>query len=530
MPTAALYLRVSSDEQRDNYSLPTQADACAAKAAELGYTITHDLRDDHTGTVLTRPALETLRDLVDQHAIDAVICYDPDRLARRLAHQLVLEDEFTRAAVKLIYVCGHYDDTPEGRFMNQIRGAVAEFELAKIQERTSRGRRGRLKAGHVITPIAPFGYRYVRKTDDDPGHLEIDEREAATVRQIFEWFVHGDRGHQFSEYGLAEKLTLIGIPTRYDLIGRTKSVYGYGVWAAGQIHQILVCETYAGVWHYGKTSERAQRPTHYRRPKSAWIPVTVPAIVNRATWHAAQDRLAQNAKYNRRNTKHPYLMRQRLTCTTCGSTMTTHPCTPSRYICRGAARGIATTGAWQRTCHNSLRTDLIDNAVWAHLVTLLTDPPRLIAGLKAIQSAAATATTDTDRIAELQRDLTATQRQQQELLDLYHESHGAKKVIAARLDALVARADAIQRNLDALVAMAPDPNDPLTGLITLLTGPEAPNLTAHLNDATHDQRLALVTLFDLHGTVAWSNPKPDTLIHITGHLPPTSIRYGDLHP
>src|SRR2546421_12636250 len=88
---AALYARVSTTEQADKgYSLPTQIDACQAMARQEGYTVpeSYIFVDDYTGTTLHRPQLTPLRDLVRQRLVQAVIVHDPDRLSRKLAHQL----------------------------------------------------------------------------------------------------------------------------------------------------------------------------------------------------------------------------------------------------------------------------------------------------------------------------------------------------------------------------------------------------------------------------------------------------------
>ncbi len=63
--TAALYVRVSSDKQEDNYSLPTQEAACRKFAAEQGYRVAeqHVYREVHTATDLwERPALTQARE------------------------------------------------------------------------------------------------------------------------------------------------------------------------------------------------------------------------------------------------------------------------------------------------------------------------------------------------------------------------------------------------------------------------------------------------------------------------------------
>ena len=115
-----------------------------------------------------------------EDGVCAVICSDIDRLARRLVYQLLLEDEFRKAGAPIEYVRSPVEDTPEGQFMAQIRGAVAELERAKILERTMRGKRGRAQAGNVyVGAHAPYGYRYV--SEPHKGRLEIVPEEAKIV-------------------------------------------------------------------------------------------------------------------------------------------------------------------------------------------------------------------------------------------------------------------------------------------------------------------------------------------------------------
>src|SRR5499427_9954879 len=94
---AAIYARVSTTDQADKgYSLPTQLEACQAMAQQEGYIVpdTHVFVDDYTGMSLNRPQFTKLRDLVHQRVVHTVIVYDLDRLSRKLAHQLLLSDEF----------------------------------------------------------------------------------------------------------------------------------------------------------------------------------------------------------------------------------------------------------------------------------------------------------------------------------------------------------------------------------------------------------------------------------------------------
>ena len=112
---AAIYARVSTEDQGKGFSLPTQIEACQALAQQEGYIIpeSHVLRDDMSGTTLERPGLRQLREWVTRHAIAAVIVHDPDRLSRTLGHQLLLSEELEQAGVRLLIVSHPLEKGPE---------------------------------------------------------------------------------------------------------------------------------------------------------------------------------------------------------------------------------------------------------------------------------------------------------------------------------------------------------------------------------------------------------------------------------
>src|SRR5687767_3203766 len=97
MTYAAIYARVSTEDQGKGFSIPTQIEACQKLAEREGYTVpeAHVLIDEGiSGTTMDRPGLRTVRELVQTKAIAAVIVIDPDRLSRNLGHQLLLAEEF----------------------------------------------------------------------------------------------------------------------------------------------------------------------------------------------------------------------------------------------------------------------------------------------------------------------------------------------------------------------------------------------------------------------------------------------------
>jgi len=85
---AALYARVSTEEQAQRFGLTSQLTELRAFAATKGWTVPTGgeyVDDGYSGADLERPALARLREAVRLHAFDAVLIHDVDRLARRLA-------------------------------------------------------------------------------------------------------------------------------------------------------------------------------------------------------------------------------------------------------------------------------------------------------------------------------------------------------------------------------------------------------------------------------------------------------------
>src|SRR5438034_3964716 len=99
-------------------------------------------------------------------------------------------------------------ETPEDVLLLQFQGMIAEYEKAQISERTRRGKRHRARAGLVNALTgAPYGYRYVRKSDGLPARYDVVEPEAAVVREIFRRYT--EEWHTLS--ALARWLTAEGV-------------------------------------------------------------------------------------------------------------------------------------------------------------------------------------------------------------------------------------------------------------------------------------------------------------------------------
>src|SRR5262252_8550144 len=159
---AALYARVSSDQQAEAHTIDSQVAALRARVAEDGLVVPAErefLDDGFSGATLVRPALERLRDLVAEGVIDRVYVHSPDRLARRYVYQALLLDEVQAAGVEVVFVNRSLGQSPEDELLLQVQGMVAEYERAKILERSRRGKRHGAQVGMVsVLGGAPYGY------------------------------------------------------------------------------------------------------------------------------------------------------------------------------------------------------------------------------------------------------------------------------------------------------------------------------------------------------------------------------------
>ena len=257
---AAIYARVSSERQRQDETIRSQTVGLRELAADRGLLVAEDLifeDEGFSGAMLQRPALERLRDRAAEGAFEVLLCHAPDRLARRYAYQVLLLEELARAGVEVVFAKEpERGGSPEDELLRQFQGMIAEYERAQIAERTRRGKLHRARSGsQAVMSGAPYGYRYVKKSDHMEGFWEIDETQAQVVRDVFDRYVNG--GVSIGE--LARGLTERGVQTK---TGKTR-------WDRSTIWAMLRNPAYRGQAAFGKTktAERPGGPTRTTRQR-----------------------------------------------------------------------------------------------------------------------------------------------------------------------------------------------------------------------------------------------------------------------
>ena len=342
--------------------------------------------DGFSGSTLVRPSLERLRDIAAQVHIEVLLCYSPDRLARKYAYQALLIEELTRVGTEVRFLKGAKGETPEEELLLQVQGMIAEYERSQIAERTRRGKAHRAKAGVVnVLSRAPYGYRYIRKTEESEARYEIAEPQASVVREIFRRYT--EDGASIGE--LVKWLSSSGIPT----------ATGKAEWDHSVVWAMLRNPAYSGRAAFGKTMRTDDRKKVTRRlrlaggriargsavrerPRDQWVEIAVPVIVSEAVFDLAARRLQDNKRFAARHTIEPTLLQGLVVCRSCGyayyrASARTSLSKIYYYRCLGSDRKRG------KVCQNRpVRQDYLDELVWAHLITLLSDPTLVLGELE----------------------------------------------------------------------------------------------------------------------------------------------------
>ncbi len=459
----AIYARVSSDRQAEAGTIESQVGALRRRIDQDGLRLADELiflDEGCSGANLIRPALERLRDVIGFHGIDRLYVCDPDRLARKYAYQVLLMDEFRQAGVEVVFLNRPIGDSPEDDLLLQVQGMIAEYERAKILERSRRGKRHAARQGDVsVLGRAPYGYHYVSKhAGGGQACYEIVLDEARVVRQIFEWVGH----ERMTLHEVCHRLQKAGVQTR---TGKT-------TWNRSTIQDMLRNSAYKGQAAYGRTQAGPWKPklrprrgapalpkqpvSAERRPEDQWISIPVPALVSESLFETVQQQLDENRRRVRQRRQGAgYLLQGLIVCPQCGYAFygkTTWNQTAqgktreyAYYRCSGTD---ASRCGGERVCDNhQVRADTLAKAVWEEVCLLLVDPRRLEQEFQRRLNAPAA---DNDDLKTVDSQLAKVRRSIGRLIDAYTDGFIEKKEFEPRLHRLRQRITELERKAQQL--------------------------------------------------------------------------------
>ena len=311
---AIIYARVSTDDQRDNYSIPSQVMECQKYIEAKGYALVGNrfvdpetgqdaasgipaFVDDFSSRELSRPALDAAYEFLKVYGYDVVVVHSIDRLDRDPYKLRTHEYGFSKGGAEVEYIKGEYADTPDGQCMKTVWGAFSKLENDWRTERFNRGKRQKARRGLFVSGRPPYGYEINREAF---GGLAVIEKEAEVVMWIFDAYVNG--------------LSLYGV---VDALNQTKAKpQNGGKWGKSTVARMLTNTVYVGTIHYNK-HERNEEKLELR-DKAEWIEIKTTGILDPYLFEAAQQRINQNREYRRKQATRFYMLGGMVICETCG--------------------------------------------------------------------------------------------------------------------------------------------------------------------------------------------------------------------
>lgn len=241
---AAIYVRVSTIEQGEGYSLEGQRQACRDYCDRHGYRVGRIFQETGSAKDDDRPAFQYLMHLASLGQFDVLVVWKRDRYFRNAVEAGFYESRLRRWGIRIEDTQrGPLEDSPSSRFTTLVLDGAAELERAFIAERCAMGRQLAAKAGRW--PAKAFlGYRL------EDGRLTIDLEKAQTVREAYRACIRGSNRHALA--------AILGVDPRSAC-------------------RVLRRTAYKGLATYNG------------------VGVPCPPIVEESTWQAAQD--AMDARF-----------------------------------------------------------------------------------------------------------------------------------------------------------------------------------------------------------------------------------------
>ena len=393
----ALYMRVSSEEQRDRETIEIQR--------------------------------EFLQEYCRLYGLEVAQVY---RLGRSLLVIVDAHDRLQAFGVALKTATEPIDTSnPSGRLIFQMLASFAEYERETIRERTRAGLHRAFRSGRHFG-VVPYGFRA-----DDQGRLQVVPEEAKIVREIVSNVAEGS-----NLYAEAKRLNDLGVPTPGWRYGSRAKRAGSKLWSVMTVSNIVRQSAYSGI--------------HKVRANGGKdiIEQPVPPILDEpGLQERAETTLRQNKRYPNRNNDRDYLLSGLSKCAHCGGAVAGHP-TGSRgkkyhyYVCRAGRTKALNIGVPHETSY--VNAVWLENLVWADVRRFLNDPGEVIARVRnELGDEGYTEELDA-RKAELSKRLAARQAEKDRYVRAYTQGHISEDELGVYMADLKNQLDNLRLLLDSV--------------------------------------------------------------------------------
>ena len=279
--TAVIYARYSSDSQSEQ-SIEGQLRVCEDYAKKNNILILNTYIDiAMTGTNDNRPDFQRMLKDSNRKQWDFVIVYRFDRFARNRYETAIHKKELKDNGVKVLSAMENIPDKPEAIILESMLEGYAEYYSAELSQKVKRGMNETRLKGNFTGGFIMYGYKVVNHK------LVIDEEQAEVVRFIYEQYAQG-----------VFVMDIIKSLTERGIYNRGKK------FANNTVYNILRNEKYSGVYRFN----------------GEVFTNIYPQIVPIDIYKTVRQKCELN-RYGKRSVEVVYLLRNKIKCGYCGSTI-----------------------------------------------------------------------------------------------------------------------------------------------------------------------------------------------------------------
>lgn len=377
MAKAILYVRVSSAEQREGFSIDAQLGLLREYCRSHGFDVIEEVMESQSAKSVGRRQFSRVLAMIREGSADHLVVEKLDRLTRNLRDLADVEDLVQKGLTLHLVKDGapiHAESRSQDRLILGIKAVIAKNFSDNLSEEARKGMTEKASQGYWPT-LAPTGYLNVQR--EGRRVIVPDPDQAPKVRAMFEAFASGD----YSIRGVAKLARSMGVRTSQG-----------GLVSGSRVEQLLRHPVYIGVVRW----------------KGVEYPGVHEAIVPRLIWDRVQAVLATGAKPKSAKGDR-FLFGGLVVCGVCGCRATPYLSKDHVYYACSGAKGCKRRG---------MREEAVEREIEALFARAQIRPdvlPLLVGALKEMVRAEV-ATVD-DRRAVLNRERSRVMGKLESLID-----------------------------------------------------------------------------------------------------------------
>ena len=365
----AIYCRVSTTEQaEEGYSIDEQnikiREYCEREGHEI-YNLYED-RGISGKNITNRPGIKQLLQDATENKFDLVIVWKLNRISRKLLDILNIVELLNKHNIAFRSLTENFEtETPSGKLQLNIMGAIGEFERETIAENVKMGLLARAKEGRWNGGVV-LGYDLVELNNEGKKRkntvLKINEKEANTVRRIFELY---SQGHGYK--AVVNIINKEGHKTKRN-----------GEFAVSTVKEILQNPVYIGKIRYNVRQDWSKKRRNNINANPILSDGIHEPIIDVETWNKVQVILKERSKKHNKVYDCEFPLTGILRCPVCGAGMTISRSTAKRKDGTRRINEYYSCGNWKNkgtaVCNsNSIRVEVADEYVLNKIMELIND-------------------------------------------------------------------------------------------------------------------------------------------------------------